>query len=261
MCLIVLALNAHPGYALAIAANRDEYHERPSAPAGFWERAPQVLAGRDLLAGGTWLGITRGGRFAAVTNYRDRGPRREGGPSRGSLVGRFLEAGETPEEYARFLASDAGEYNGFSVLFGSARALWWFSNRSGKPAARLGAGIHGLSNGLLDEPWPKVVRGRESLASLLALPPESLADGAFRMLEDATPAPDDLLPDTGVSRELERALSPVFTRSRSYGTRSSTVLLIDRGGLAVFAERTFDASGGETGRVRYDFTLEPPCAP
>ena len=261
MCLIVMALGAHPSYALVIAANRDEFHERPCEPARFWERSPQILAGRDLRAGGTWLGLTRGGRFAALTNFREPGPRKEDGPSRGALVSRFLEGREMPDAFARAVELEAVEYNGFSLLFGSAWELWFFSNRSGRPAERVQAGLHGLSNALLDEPWPKVVRGRKGLAAILAGEPGDLAERAFGLLEDRTLAEEARLPDTGVGRDLERALSPVFTCGARYGTRSSTILAVDREGRVLFAERSFDAVGRETARVRHDFALEVSFAP
>lgn len=260
MCLIVLALDAHPDLSLAVAANRDEFHDRSCEAARFWESSPGLVAGRDLRAGGTWLGLTRSGLLAAVTNYREPGARRESGPSRGSLVARFLEGGHAPERYARILEREAPQYSGFSLLFGSTSDLWWFSNRSGGPAQPVGAGIHGLSNGLLDDPWPKVVRGRQGLAEVLEGTAEGREARAFELLGDRTPAKDAHLPATGLDRDLERALSAVFACSPRYGTRSSTFVTVSRAGLARFSERSFDAGGRETGRVRYDFALEAPLA-
>jgi uncharacterized protein with NRDE domain len=238
MCLILLAWQAHPRIPLLIAANRDEFYTRPSAPAGFWEEAPGILAGRDLAAGGTWLGITRSGRFAAVTNFRDPASLRSGAPSRGRLVGDYLRGRRRAESYLRSLAAAAGSYNGFNLLVGDRAGLHYFSNRWDGPC-RVAPGIHGLSNALLDTPWPKVERGRAALADLLqgrgAPDPEAL----FALLADRTQAPDEALPKTGVGLARERALSPLFIETAGYGTRSSTVLTVDCRGVATFWERSF----------------------
>ncbi|HEY6873264.1 MAG TPA: NRDE family protein [Geobacteraceae bacterium] len=239
MCLIVFALDCHPRYRLVLAANRDEYFSRPTAPASFWDDAPQVLAGRDLLAGGTWLGVTRERRLAAVTYYRE--PRTETRllPSRGRLAAEFLAGTMTPEAYLATLHAEEGRYGGFNLLFGNDSGLFYHANR-GDASLRVAAGLHGLSNGLLDTPWPKVVAAKERLSGLLredAVAPEAL----FALLADRTPYPDPLLPDTGFGIERERHLSPIFIAGSDYGTRSATVLLIDRDGRVTFIERTFDS--------------------
>ncbi len=239
MCLILLAVDAHPSYRLILAANRDEYFNRPTAPAAFWDDAPDLLAGRDLKSGGTWLGVTRTGRIAAITNYRD--PRREkrDAPSRGHLVSGFLTGVMSTEEYLAFLEREGSAYNGFSLIFGEPGRLSFFSNHGEGPLS-LEPGIHGLSNHLLDTPWPKVSRGREALARVVARGETVHPEGLFAILADRTVAPDELLPDTGVGIELERLLSPLFTSTPLYGTRSSTVILVDREGRADFCERTFN---------------------
>lgn len=253
MCLILFAYEAHPEYRLVVAANRDEFYERPTAAAGFWPEAPGVLAGRDLLHGGTWLGVTRGGRFAAVTNYRDPAVKIENAPSRGALVTEFLKSIESAGEYTRGLAARAGEYNGFNLLAGDGRSLYYFSNRGGPPR-ELGPGVYGLSNALLDTPWPKVVRGRRALAEVVksgdALAPEVVT----RVLLDRVRAADAELPETGVGLEVERVLSPLFIESPGYGTRCSTAVLLDRAGRLTFVERTFEA-GAEAGEARYEFNV------
>lgn len=244
MCLILLAWQAHPDYPLVVAANRDEYYSRRTAAADFWNDAPDVLAGRDLEAGGTWLGVTRSGRFAALTNYRDPARNKTGAPSRGELARRFLADGQTAENYLSELESCAHRYNGFNLVFGDLDGLWCFSN-CGEGEQALAPGVYGLSNHLLDTPWPKVARGKSALnGALQALPDEALL---FALLRDDSIAPDEALPRTGVSLEWERLLSAAFIHSPQYGTRSATVLLRDRSGRVRFIEQGFrpDASPGE----------------
>ena len=238
MCLIVFALDCHPRYRLVLAANRDEYFSRPTAPAAFWQDAPQVLAGRDLEAGGTWLGVTRERRLAAVTYYREPSMPVHRPPSRGRLAADFLTGTMTPEDYLELLRRKERRYGGFNVLFGDESGLFCHTNR-GDVSVRVLPGIHGLSNGLLDTPWPKVVAARQQLEQLLrkeTVEPEAL----FDLLADRRPYPDPLLPDTGFGIERERHLSPIFIAGSEYGTRSSTILLIDRGNRVTFVERTWD---------------------
>ena len=251
MCLILLAHEAHPRYRLVVAANRDEFYARPTAPAGWWEDAPGVLAGRDLRGGGTWMGVDRGGRWAAVTNYRDPGAERKDAPSRGELVGDFLRGGDSAAEYLARLRPRAGEYNGFNLLVGEPGTVLWLSNRAPAPRA-LEPGVHGVSNHLLDTPWPKVERGKGALAAILR-EPRIDAEPMLDLLLDRTVAADHQLPDTGVGLTLERALSTMFIATPEYGTRSSTALLVDREGGVLFVERTHRPGGGETDDRRFDF--------
>jgi uncharacterized protein with NRDE domain len=255
VCLILLAWQAHPDYPLVVAANRDEFFARRTAAADFWEDAPEVLAGRDLEAGGTWLGITRSGRFAALTNYRDPSRNRSGMPSRGELVSRFLTGKQDAAAYLAELESSAGRYNGFNLVFGDPQGLWCFSN-CGEGERRLVPGIYGLSNHLLDTPWPKVVRGKSALGAALQALPEITP--LFDQLRDDRIAPDEALPRTGVSLEWERLLSAAFIRMPGYGTRSSTVLLVDRQFRVRFAEQTFLPDGKAGERKEKDFLLEAP---
>jgi uncharacterized protein with NRDE domain len=253
MCLILLAHEAHPRYRLVVAANRDELYARPTAPADWWAEAPHLLGGRDLRGGGSWMGITRAGRWAAVTNYRDPAAERKDAPSRGGLVGGFLLGEETPAAYLQRLAPRAGAYNGFNLLAGDARSLRWLSNRDGS-ARTVAPGVHGLSNHLLDTPWPKVQRGKESLERLLrapALEPEPMLE----LLLDRTLAADHQLPDTGVGLPLERVLSTLFIASPEYGTRSSTALLVDRDDRVLFVERSYLPGSTEWTERRFDFEL------
>lgn len=256
MCLILVAWRAHPRWPLVICANRDEFFARPAAPAGFWPDAPDVLAGRDLSAGGTWLGVTRQGRFAALTNYRNPADIRDGAPSRGALVADFLRGKDTPEVHLAGLAQGADRYNGFGLLAATRDQLGFLSNRGGPPEL-VSPGVHGLSNQLLDTPWPKVVEGRARLSRLLEGDVD--ADTGLALLDDTTPAPDAALPDTGVGPERERWLSSLRIpsdplRGMSYGTRCSTFLRIDADGRGEFVERTFQPDGSVSGTVRFEFS-------
>jgi uncharacterized protein with NRDE domain len=241
MCLLVLAWRVHPDHPLIFAGNRDERHARASAPAGFWSDAPQLLAGRDLEVGGTWLGVTPGGRFAVVTNYREGLDPPKAPRSRGELPTQFLKGDARPDEYLREVQGRGGDYGAFSLICGDRDGLYWYSNRGGAPAA-VTPGVHGLSNHLLDTPWPKVTQSKARLALLVeedALTSEAL----FRLLADRTPADATSLPDTGIGPELERQVSPAFVSNPLYGTRCSTLLMVHRDGSQDFAERRFDAAG------------------
>jgi uncharacterized protein with NRDE domain len=250
MCLILLALDTHPDYALVLAANRDEFYDRPTAPTAFWDDAPDVLAGRDLRAGGTWLGIDRAGRLAAVTNYR-QGTRETAAPrSRGHLVGDYLTGRSRAHDHIAHVGRDAELYNGFNLICGDAGGFVYFSNREGR-ARRLGSGVYGLSNHLLDSPWPKVTRGKSGLTGVLSTSGEELVDRLFALLSDRRQSADELLPRTGVSPEWERLLSAAFITSPEYGTRSSTVILAGSDGKATFVERSFGPDGTPAGEVRF----------
>jgi len=256
MCLLLMALNTHSTYPLIILANRDEYYDRPSAPAAFWEEAPLVLAGKDLQAGGTWLGITRKGRIAAVTNYRDPSSVREDAPSRGRLVSDFLLGHEGPLEYLDKLDQGAEKYNGFNLIVGEKGHYCWYSNR-GDGALSLSPGIYGLSNHLLNTPWPKVAKSKDALAHILSEQEDSSLEELFRILTDRTVADDEHLPDTGVGLEWERILSPIFIVSPNYGTRSSTIVLIDTDNRVTFVEKTFNSDVDHPKTATHEFTIEP----
>ena len=257
MCLIFVAYKYKSPYDLVIAANRDEFYERPSAPAEFWKETPSVLGGKDLMAGGTWLGITRTGRLAAITNYRDPGFYKHQAPSRGHLVSNFLTGTEAPGEYARNIASGADEYNGFSLLVGDRSSMYYLSNRGDGPRG-LSPGLYGLSNHLLDTPWPKVERGKKSLEALLADPDSIREEAFFDILADRSRPPDKLLPRTGVSLEWERILASPFIVSPVYGTRSSTVILIGRDGKVAFVEKVFNSNPNPQEIRRFEFVLDGP---
>ena len=252
MCLILFAWRAHPVHALVVAANRDEYFERPSRAAAFWDDAPEVLAGRDLKAQGTWLGVTRAGRFASITNYRNPAERMATAPSRGRLVTDFLTAPYRPSAYFASVAPHAHEYNGYSMLAADRRSLAFFSNREGV-VRDVEPGVHGLSNHLLDTPWPKVEKGKERLGALLDRPFDPKA--YLQLLGDTEPAHDPHLPDTGVGVEWERKLSSIRISGGHYGTRCSTVVRIGTDGEAEFWERSYDREGAVIGTLHFGFTL------
>src|SRR6185437_1247979 len=255
MCLILLAWDSHPDYSLIVAANRDEFYDRPTALAAFWSDAPSVLGGRDLRAGGTWLGIDRRGRFAAVTNYRQGQREPAAAHSRGRLVSDFLTMEFPPREYLRQLVEqEADRFNGFNLMVGDARQLLYFSNREGHQRT-LKPGIYGLSNHLLDSPWPKVTSGKTALGALVQRGGPGLTAGLFALLSDRSQAAEEFLPDTGISKEWERLLSAAFISSEEYGTRSSTVVLIGRDGRVVFTEQSFGPGGKSGEQVRFEFII------
>jgi uncharacterized protein with NRDE domain len=255
MCLILLAAQAHPRFSLIVAANRDEAYARPSAQAAFWKEHPQVFGGRDLEHGGTWLGLSLEGRFAAVTNYRQGAPRVRSAHSRGELTRDFLTSRDAPGAYVRAIEPRGPlDYNGFSLICGTPQELWFYSNRGGKPE-RISPGVHGLSNHVLDEPWPKVMRGIAELESLLDADESQLSSRLLNLLSDRAHAPDHLLPSTGIELARERALSASFVEGETYGTRASTVVLVETGGRTLFIERTYEAGGQVAGEVRQRFNI------
>ena len=239
MCLILFAYQSHPHYPLLVAANRDEFYARPTAPMAYWDDIPELLAGRDLQAGGTWLGVTRSGRFAAITNYRDPHNVLSDAPSRGYLVSDFLKSRESGRVYLERLLPRGSDYNGFNLLLGDGKELLYHSNQNGAPQI-LQPGIYGLSNHLLNTPWPKVEQGRSKLAALLEKGDLPSTEDLLALLQDRTRAADEALPNTGVSLAWERILSPLFIESLDYGTRSSTILRVNRQGEVMVTEKTWD---------------------
>lgn len=238
MCLIAVAYGVHPHYPLIVAANRDEFLDREADAAHFWPDEPRILAGRDRRALGTWMGITTQGRFAALTNYRDLRRAPVNGPSRGLLVRDALRSEPAP---------DAEPRDGYNLLHGPVHALRYRSNVSGADEP-LGQGFHGLSNAFLDTPWPKVQRAVAGLERIAGQPDPDV-EALFALLADDVPARDEELPDTGLDLERERALSSIRIDLPGYGTRCSTVLLVDRDGLVRFEERTLRT--GQVVRERF----------
>jgi uncharacterized protein with NRDE domain len=259
MCLLVLAWRAHPRYRLVVAANRDEFHERPAAALARWPAPANILAGRDLRAGGTWLGLDPQRRFGVVTNFRDLQRPQPGAPSRGELIPRFLTAAHAPEEFFTSLQPQAASYSGFNLLLADQDSLWYGSNRATPFARPLAPGVYGLSNEFLDTPWPKLERVRTQFRHWLAADASGTA-GLLALLNDRTRVADDsLLPETGITRKWERILSAPFVQHPDYGTRSSTVLLVQADGQLQLTERRFDPSGAPAGES--EFTLPPGAWP
>jgi uncharacterized protein with NRDE domain len=241
MCLILL-----------LAANRDEFHDRPSASANWWPGSAGILAGQDLKAGGTWLGVRRDGRFAALTNFRDGIAARESAPSRGRLVTEVLESGDTVTDTLERLRADGPRYSPFNMIFSDGERLGVYESVGGH-GRELAPGVFGLSNHLLDTPWPKVRNAKSGLSSALT----DLGDenAILHLLRDDRPAPDHELPGTGIRLEWERLLSSAFIRSADYGTRCTTVFRIDRNGAAQFDEWSWDRAGEETERKSFRFDV------
>lgn len=239
MCIILFAYRSHPKYNLVLAANRDEYFARPTSRAAFWEDAPDLLAGRDLKRGGTWLGVTRQGRFSAVTNFRDSSSLKKDAPSRGFLVSDFLRSEQSPTEYVTTISSSSRYHNGFNLIAGDQGGLSYHSNRDSK-IKELTPGVYGLSNHLLDTPWPKVKNGKDALSELVRQDNEIDPEAVFEILANRTKAEDEFLPQTGIGLEYERELSSIFISTAEYGTRSSTLLLIDLENKITFIERTYE---------------------
>ncbi len=254
MCIIFFAYHQHPHFPLVVAANRDEYFKRPTARATFWEDHPAVLAGRDLEQMGTWMGITRTGRFAALTNYRDPLQNEKGKRSRGELVSGFLTGKDLSMEYLKKVQKASDQYNGFNLLAGDSEHLYYFSSQS-KKIEKVLPGIYGLSNAELNTPWPKVKKGNKRLYEIIQKN-ECGLDSLFTLLTDIEPAADEELPDTGVGMDWERILSPVFIQSLHYGTRSSTVLSIDAHHYVTFTERTYSGDAQRNQEAHFFFGIQ-----
>jgi uncharacterized protein with NRDE domain len=258
MCLILFAYDVHPYYHFVLAANRDEFHNRAAAPLQFWDDFPEILAGRDLKLMGTWLGVTRTGRLAAITNYRSTYEPKEAAPSRGDLVADFLKGSMGPVEYLQKIRARANAYNGFNLIVGDRDGLYYASNR-GTWLRSLEPGIYGLSNHLLDTPWPKVKSGITCLKTLMAKRNKGILPELEDLLRNQERPPDDQLPDTGVGLEWERRLAPIFISSPSYGTRCSSMLSITRTGELLFKELSWErvqATPRVTTIREFNFTLD-----
>ena len=254
MCLLVLAWQAHPRYRLVVAANRDEFHARAAAPLAKWPPPADILAGRDLQAQGAWLGLDRARRFGVVTNFRELQRPQPLAPSRGGLIPRYLGGSADAAAFFAALAPEAARYSGFNLLLSDARELWYGSNRAAPFARALPPGVYGLSNELLDTPWPKLTRVRTGFEAWLRAPDAAPA-GLFALLADRTPAPQEQTDTGGLPPEWARALSAPFVLHPRYGTRCASVLLLGAAGELQLIEQRFDAAGQEAGRS--EFTLGP----
>lgn len=257
MCTIVFSYRQHPEYPLLLAANRDEFYARPTQALGYWPEHPSVLAGMDLREGGAWMGISRTGRFAAITNFREPEGLLKAPRSRGELVAGFLRSNTPPEDFLSRITSRGHLYGGFNLLVGDASGLWYLSNRHPDPMPTcLQPGLYGLSNQLLDSPWFKVETGKQALARIVAARPSTVS--LLDIMADRTRAPERLLPRTGVSRRLEQMLSSRFIRSPMYGTRASTALMIGSQGQVLISEQSFGRMGrrGKRRNFRLSWSAE-----
>lgn len=252
MCVLALAWNVHPRWRLLLIGNRDEAHARPSAALQAWPDDPALLAGRDLEAGGTWMGVHAPDRMAVVTNVRDPHAAKDGA-SRGLLVSDFLRGTRTAGQHAAALAADAARYRPFNLLLFDGASAHFVSNRPRVHGQVVADGVHGLSNGALDAPWPKVRRTKAALERWLAAGATGFAP-LFTALADDSPAPDAELPDTGVGLELERRLAPVFVRGARYGTRATTLVAVDRAGGGCIIEYRFGPDGAPQGHTELAFS-------
>jgi len=255
MCLAVIALDLHPRYRIVVAANRDEFHARPTEAAHWWANStPPLLAGRDLRQGGTWLGVTPSGRLAFVTNVREPGHHDPNAPTRGALVPALLRDSRPVATAIASVVANAQHYNGFNLVAVDESGGAFASNRS--PGVKvLGRGLYGVSNAGLDTPWPKLVRAKAGVAAWLAAGHEEI-DALWPVLADTTVASDEALPHTGITRERERLLSAPFIVSDAYGTRSSTIVTVDRDGRVRFVERSFDAGASLVGEAAFEFLID-----
>jgi uncharacterized protein with NRDE domain len=255
MCMVLWASDCHDKYKLVVAANRDEFYHRPTLPADFWPENPAILAGKDMKHGGTWMGITINGRFATLTNFRDPANHKPKAPSRGQLVQEYLESASDAPSYMQNILVAGLDFNGFNLLAGTVDEIYYLSNQE-KIVRKVEKGYHGLSNSLLDVPWPKVSRGLKDLAACIDTPSIEVED-LFQIMADRHQPPDHQLPQTGVSLEMERLLAPAFVEMPDYGTRTTTIILVDRNNVVQFRERSFiPHRPGSWTEVQYQFQLE-----
>lgn len=244
MCLIFLSYKQNKDYPLIVLANRDEFYKRPTMSANYWEENPNILAGKDLEGGGTWMGITKNGYMSMLTNYRDIANIKPNAPTRGKLVSDYLQGEFSPKEYLKALSKTGSDYNGYSLITGSFNDPWYYSNYQNK-IAQLGTGLYGLSNALLNSKWPKIETGKEELAPLL-LEDKIDKEALFNLMTNAKLAEDNQLPETGLPLEKEKAISSRFINIEGYGTRCTTLIMVDKSGKVNFTERQYE-NGAATG--------------
>lgn len=254
MCLIVFSYKNYPDYPFILATNRDEFYGRPTQPAHVWNTSPKILAGKDEKAGGTWLGISENGRFAALTNYRQMDDIEEDTTSRGIIVKDFLLSDDNPRKYLAELQKKGEQFNGFNLVAGFVDELYYISNKK-EGVYKIKPGIHAISNAFLNTPWPKTEQASKSFKRILADegPDE---EKLFNMLKNDQRYPLDELPDTGLPKETEKAVSSIFIETDNYGTRSSTVVIVDKKKNVHFAERSYNGGSKENPKtVRFDFEI------
>lgn len=251
MCLAIIALNAHPEWPLIIVANRDELHGRPTRAACPWEEAPHLLGGRDLHAGGTWLGMTASGRITLLTNVREPAPPLAEAPSRGKITERYLRGELSAQDYAQSLEAQGASYNGFNIVLGDHTGLWYYSNRGATPIQQIRSGVMGLSNASLNTPWPKLTRTQTAVAKHLTHCVQPSPERLFEIFQDTREAEPHELPNTGLALEREKLLSSPFIRNERYGTRCTTLIMKGVDGKILFHEKRYDAEGQLNGENRW----------
>ena len=254
MCILFIAIQQHPEYPLIIAANRDEFHQRPTQAAHYWPETPELLAGKDLKAGGSWMGVNKQGRIAALTNIRDPQHFVADKQSRGSLVTEFLTRKVSPHNYLQQLQQSATQYNGFNLLFGDYQHLQVF-NSATNSCQPLTKGTWGLSNAALNSPWPKVSAGMQQLETYCQQTVTPRSEDLFALLQNQQKAADETLPSTGVSLEWERQLSSIFIQGEEYGTRSSSILMLNANNQLQWHDRTYDQQAQITRQKSFTIRL------
>lgn len=240
MCTMVFAYKTHPEYDFIYIGNRDEFKNRPSIGAHFWETDPRVIAGMDLEKGGTWAGMTIEGKMAFLTNFREPHLKKDGLYSRGFLTRDFLLGDMSPTAYLKSIKTNHNAYDPFNLVLGSLDALWFYSNMNNR-TSKIVPGIHGLSNAFLNTPWYKVVKAKERLSELIYK--DFIIEELFSILDDREIPPDSLLPDTGVPKDLERTLSTIHIDTPTYGTLFKTAILIRKDGLVTYYEKKLESTG------------------
>jgi len=253
MCVIFFAYKVHSKYDLILAANRDEFFDRPAGKASFWSDAPDILAGRDLKEGGTWLGVTKTGRLAGLTNFRNPKKRKKSASSRGEILKNFLENQTKSQPFMDQLTKKIEQYNDFNLLLKEQEEFYYYSSLRGK-GEKLNPGIYGLSNHFIDTPWPKVVSGKEKLSQIISMATsKNLPESLFFLLKDKSDPIEKDLPQTGLTLEWEKILAPIFVANPVYGTRASTIILFDKQKRISFWEKTFNEKQEEVEKVNFKF--------
>lgn len=243
MCFLLLAINQSAQRPFILAANRDEFYQRNTSPLNFWEDKPHILGGRDLKQSGTWMAVNKSGKFAAITNFRDIKSAQKTPRSRGLLITDYLDTDITTKQFTKQLRKKADQYDGFNLIFGEmTNTLFYYSNRNGQESKPLESGIYALSNHLLNTPWPKVIRGASCFGKIISSNDKSMQTSLFKLLNDSQKAEEDQLPDTGIDKNFEFLLSSIFIESETYGTRCSSVLILDNKNNLNFTEFTHNTN-------------------
>ena len=254
MCIVLLAYKIHPQFPLIVLTNRDEFYDRESQPSGFWEDYPYLLAGKDIEGKGTWLGITKCGRFAVITNYRDPHRMKKDAPTRGFIALDYLVGSQETPDYLDRLGQMESVHNGFNLIFGNIEHLHYYSNIKNR-ASKLNPGIYGLSNHFLDTPWPKVKKGKRLLEDILEKDPSINFKKLLDILFDDQKAKPYDLPETGIGSEFEHLLSSIFIKSETYGTKASTVIRVDREKNVFFNELSFQSADDPGTERQFNFRI------